>query len=286
MDEAARDAARPRPAAARRCVPLLGAAVCVVLLSAWSLLPDYQLKELVKHGTFLMPASDHILTEEEKFKNALTAEGEGKMPGEWCYPGLPKQTKKPWHDLLEVKRAVHERFKKRFPRLPNIKYESRPHVNYYAEWTFLQDLLLNTTAHDTYFEWGSGKSSMVMPRVFNKLFSVENNPKYCEMSNDLLQPLIASGKFESHCVLTGKVHGFSYPRTEDKDLLRGYGMNYTGAITDIAKSHNLTSFDFIFIDGRWRACCAARAYPYLREDSVLLIHDYVNRKWHHKSVSE
>eukprot|EP01068_Selenidium_serpulae_P016536 Selendium_serpulae@DN6306_c1_g1_i3.p1 len=59
-------------------------------------------------------------------------------------------------------------------------------------------------------------------------------------------------------------------------------MNYTGAITDIAKSHNLTSFDFIFIDGRWRACCAARAYPYLREDSVLLIHDYVNRKWHHK----
>eukprot|EP01068_Selenidium_serpulae_P016538 Selendium_serpulae@DN6306_c1_g1_i5.p1 len=128
-----------------------------------------------------------------------------------------------------------------------------PFVNYDSEWTFLQDLLLNTTAHDTYFEWGSGKSSMIMPRVFNKLFSVENDPKYCEMSNGLLQPLIASGKFESHCIPTGDVGSYSVPLATDKDLLRGYGMRYSSAITDIAKSHNLTSFDFIFIDGRWRA---------------------------------
>jgi hypothetical protein len=38
-------------------------------------------------------------------------------------------------------------------------------------------------------------------------------------------------------------------------------------------------YDFVLIDGRFRASCAFAAYPFVGDDALIAVHDYVNRHW-------
>lgn len=107
------------------------------------------------------------------------------------------------------------------------------------------------------FEYGSGRSTIWFAKRIRSLVSVEHNPKWYALVKDEL---------EKECL--SNVDLVLCEREEDKEP-EGADSKYVSVINQFSNG----SFDFILVDGVYRAECCASALPKLKPDGMLIIDD-------------
>ena len=113
-----------------------------------------------------------------------------------------------------------------------------------------------------YFEFGSGGSTNIASIYKLKTYSVESDKNWHEN-------LKRNGILANYITIDLKGNSFGYPGnntnvTDWKKYIQAYKKEYNA--------------DIIFIDGRFRVACALDIYSKIRDDTLILIHDYVSRK--------
>ncbi len=107
------------------------------------------------------------------------------------------------------------------------------------------------------FEFGSGRSTIWFAKRIRSLVSVEHNPKWYQRVKD---ELIKKRLTNVDLVLC--------EREEDKEP-EGADSKYVSVINQFVND----SFDFILIDGVYRAECCVSAIPKLKPEGMLIIDD-------------
>ena len=116
-----------------------------------------------------------------------------------------------------------------------------------------------------YFEFGSGGSTNLASYYKVKTYSVESDAKWHEKLKN-------NGIIANYITIDLKVNGLGYPGNETnikdwKKYIQAYKIEYNA--------------DIILIDGRFRVACALDIFPKIRNDTIVLIHDYGPRKQYH-----
>ena len=119
----------------------------------------------------------------------------------------------------------------------------------------------------TYFEFGSGGSTNVASYYKLNVYSVESDKLW---HNKLKESNINATYLTID--LKTEVNGWGFPgkntSVEDwKKYFQAYQSKYNA--------------DIIFIDGRFRVICGLDIFQKIRNDTLVLIHDYNNRKIYH-----
>lgn len=117
---------------------------------------------------------------------------------------------------------------------------------------------------DIMMEWGSGGSTNYFPQFVKKYYSIEHDEKWFNEVNQDLSPNV-----EYHFV------SLNSPLTDptQKHQIQTY--------VDFIDTLGIEKFDKVLIDGRGRGWCAEKVLPYLKEDSIVFIHDYWARPQYH-----
>ena len=117
---------------------------------------------------------------------------------------------------------------------------------------------------DIMMEWGSGGSTNYFPQFVEKYYSIEHDKTWFdEIKNDI--PSNVNYNF------VGLDSNLTDPT--QKDQIKSY--------LDFVDTFNVEKFDKVLIDGRGRGWCASKILPYLKEDSIVFIHDYWLRSQYH-----
>lgn len=119
-----------------------------------------------------------------------------------------------------------------------------------------------------YFEWGSGGSTDTYGRLTTgTVVSIENFKDWCDKVGAL--PFVKCRQKTLHklhykCINPYPTVPFGFPKDE-----KHYGDfdEYINAIEEYP------DFDVVLVDGRWRVACAMRALDYIRDDTVVFLHD-------------
>tara|TARA_B100001989_G_C24419151_1_gene403116 strand:+ start:265 stop:822 length:558 start_codon:yes stop_codon:yes gene_type:complete len=114
----------------------------------------------------------------------------------------------------------------------------------------------------TYFEWGSGFTTVTADKIGAKVTSIEGSKDWY---NKMIKKKF-SNRTNLFYVDIGETGSFSNPKDPTKSH------NYITSIKD--------KQDIILVDGRWRVACAIRAFPFISENGRLMIHDF-HRKYYH-----
>ena len=114
----------------------------------------------------------------------------------------------------------------------------------------------------TMMEWGSGGSTLYFSKKVKNYISVENNYQWY---TDIKQQV--PDNVELHYIQT-------LPRPEIYN--QSEYVHYKEYV-DVVDRLN-TIFDVVLIDGRARRICALKILPYLKSDSIVIIHDWCMRK--------
>lgn len=118
---------------------------------------------------------------------------------------------------------------------------------------------------DIMLEWGSGGSTNYFPQFVKEYYSIEHDPTwYGEISKEIPSNVVSFN-------LIPVDHSLTDPT--QKYQIQNY-INYVDKL-DVKK------FDKVLIDGRGRGWCAEKIVPYLKEDSIVFIHDYWQRPRYH-----
>jgi len=145
----------------------------------------------------------------------------------------------------------------------------------------------------TYLEWGSGGSTQLAPYLVSGIaVSIEHNMEWCRI---MLEEniMVATARAESllfyHCVNTHvELQKWGLPAQElsDEELV-GMATLYlnegTKALLHLRDFTDTATFDFVLIDGRFRVACALHLMinGMLNPESLVMIHDFSNRKKYH-----
>jgi hypothetical protein len=114
-------------------------------------------------------------------------------------------------------------------------------------------------------EWGSGGSTVEFSPKVKEYYSVEHNWEwYNTVKNAVPQNVTLFYK-------EAKPLPEDYSQAEYKH----YG-DYLDVVYQIGKK-----FDVVLIDGRARRLCALKVIPYLKPDSIVIIHDWCLRPMYH-----
>jgi len=140
-----------------------------------------------------------------------------------------------------------------------------------TEQTFLKTFIKSDS---TYFEWGSGGSTDTFGRLTTgKIVSVENYQPWCDKVAEL--PFVkCRQKFKSmdyKCIVPYPTQNAGYPVD---DTHNGEFDEYIEAIKDYP------DFDIVLVDGRWRVACALFALDYIKDETVVFIHDFGRKEYH------
>ena len=116
-----------------------------------------------------------------------------------------------------------------------------------------------------YFEFGSGGSTNIASYYNVKTFSVESDVKWHKKLKD-------NRINAKYITIDLKSENYGYPgkntKIEDwKEYIQSYKKEYNA--------------DIILIDGRFRIACGLDIFNKIRNDTIVLIHDYINRKYYH-----
>lgn len=124
--------------------------------------------------------------------------------------------------------------------------------------------------HHTFFEWGSGGSTLYFPYFVKEYYSVEHFRHW---------ERLVKHKLKEHPDIKKKVELYYIPNDlpyEYTDKIERY------VFESYIKSIGLPGhkrYDIILVDGenRTRGYCAEEALSYMDKDSILFIHDYYKR---------
>lgn len=133
---------------------------------------------------------------------------------------------------------------------------------------------------NTYLEWGSGGSTQNFPEyVSGRAVSIEHDKAWCARMRDVLR-----GKkgvpVEMRCVPVARGTmgwGINSPFEEGDYLVF---RSYVDEIDRLGQQN----WDFILIDGRARVDVAIKALSYLRNDSLVVLHDTWRTRWKYGAV--
>jgi hypothetical protein len=121
-------------------------------------------------------------------------------------------------------------------------------------------------------EWGAGFSTLKFPQCAGRdalWFSVEHDRDWFIKINGMNR--------NPNCFIT-HVSANHFPWTDP---------NGDGALSDlydyIEYPHRFAPFDFILVDGRARKECLVRAFDWIKENGVVLLHDS-ERKYYHGAL--
>ncbi len=121
----------------------------------------------------------------------------------------------------------------------------------------------------TYLEWGSGGSTYHFPQYVSKrVVSIEHDKKWCEKVKGEVAGT-TKVPVEMRCVEVAR--GTDGWGTRDPFEEGNYKV-FRAYIDEIDKL-GAKNWDFILIDGRARVDAAIKALSYLRDDSILVLHD-------------
>ena len=125
-----------------------------------------------------------------------------------------------------------------------------------------------------YLEWGSGGSTLNFASMVSDVFSIEHNCEWAEyLTNVMKQSEKDYRNVQTICIPIERG-------------TRGWGTisafehgNYYQfkPYVDAVETLGIRKFDAVLIDGRARLACALKVLPYLKEDSVVFIHDFYTR---------
>ena len=166
---------------------------------------------------------------------------------------LYQEKNRPYLELINKKRT----FEQRLPLSNDITCQ--PHLTEYELGAFLSLL----TTETTYFETGSGCSSIIAKKYAKKSYAVEGCKKWYDkgVENGLKDNLIFRD-------LKPDNPDWSYPGSsstlEDwKNYFQAYDKSYKA--------------DVIMIDGRFKIATAMDIFDKIEEDTIVLIHEYPDR---------
>lgn len=165
------------------------------------------------------------------------------------------ESKSPYLKDINKKRT----FENRYP-LPK-EINCYQHLRFYS----LMDLIAFTsflTKDTTFFEFGSGCSSVIAKYYSKKSYAVEGDKIWYEigLKNNLKENIL----FKNIKPIKGKEF-WSTPGNESnledwKNYFQAYKTEYNA--------------DVIFIDGRFRVACALDIFNKIRNDTIILIHEF------------
>lgn len=156
-----------------------------------------------------------------------------------------------------------------------------------------------TEGEARYLEWGGGGSTSAFGTKAKLVHTVEHAPQWCEIIKqwDEMRCLTEQSKWQlfchdSHMPLkkwgypedgTGdKWHSTKPKSQKEKKTDRNFAENmrrYVQAPGRDQFTENTHYYDVVLIDGRLRSACAYSVLPYLRENSVILWHDFGKNAW-------
>ena len=116
-----------------------------------------------------------------------------------------------------------------------------------------------------YFEFGAGGSTNVESFYKMEIYSVESDARWHKLLKD-------NNITANYITVDLKVRYLGFPGKETnvedwKKYIQAYKKEYNA--------------DIILIDGRFRVACGLDIFNKIRNDTVVLIHDYTNRKEYH-----
>ena len=119
--------------------------------------------------------------------------------------------------------------------------------------------------NNIYFEFGAGGSTNIASFYKVKSYSVESDSNWHKLLKD-------NNITANYITIDLNPGTFGYPgnntKTEDiKQYIQAYKKEYNA--------------DIILIDGRFRVACALDIFDKIRNDTMVLIHDYTQRKEYH-----
>ena len=134
-----------------------------------------------------------------------------------------------------------------------------------------KELILKHLSKDkVMLEWGSGGSTIEFSPQVKKYYSVEHNLEWAEKIKNEIK--------------INRLGNISYNFVQQNEIRpdgTGQSMYYQFKdYIDIVDTFN-TKFDIVLIDGRARRLCAKKIIPYLNEDAIVIIHDWVLRDVYH-----
>ena len=118
--------------------------------------------------------------------------------------------------------------------------------------------------NNIYFEFGSGGSTNLASYYKIKTFSVESDVKW---HNKLKK----AGIIANYITVDLKVSSIGYP---------GKGTNLNDWKKYIQAYKSEYNANIILIDGRFRVACALDIFSKIKEDTIILIHDYKRKQYH------
>jgi hypothetical protein len=155
------------------------------------------------------------------------------------------------------------------------------------EFEFIVKLMANARPQ-TYLEWGCGASTSFYPLLASgDVYAIDGYPPWCKQVSEepRVQCMVKEGRLKFVCppLLGGNGSqvqmgglGMIPITTPEKDVLSAMQI-YVEAIDTLG----VTTLDVALVDGRFRLQCAIKLLPYLKPDSVLLMHDFFLRSKYH-----
>jgi hypothetical protein len=131
----------------------------------------------------------------------------------------------------------------------------------------LEKLAVRTGGRLAYLEYGSGGSTTVFTKFANVAVSIEHDSAWCAS----VRKLLAQAKLK-HVIQLCVPKGVGSAPTAGWDGDYGQYRNYIDAVDQPGLP---STYDFVYVDGRARVAAALKVLPYLRNDSIVVLHDAV-----------
>ncbi|CEM29827.1 unnamed protein product [Vitrella brassicaformis CCMP3155] len=128
-------------------------------------------------------------------------------------------------------------------------------------------------------EWGSGGSTfLISPRV-QTLYSIEASAGWCDgMQQNAGEAMKVLRRAEKLFFLCANRYAptkrLSYPTDKPSEAVKAFRGPYIEVMDTLANLRNVTYYDLVLIDGRYRLACLMYALKYTDSKSKLLVHDF------------
>mmetsp|Transcript_33380 Transcript_33380/g.51916 ORF Transcript_33380/g.51916 Transcript_33380/m.51916 type:complete len:327 (-) Transcript_33380:267-1247(-) len=121
------------------------------------------------------------------------------------------------------------------------------------------------------WEWGSGTSTLYYSQCVRNWTSIEHHHGWCKEMQSVVPPNV-----EVRCVGIEPEATETFGNPGKWDGSKKEFKSYVNSIH--AMGDCMDCIDVLIVDGRARKDCAIEALPYLREDSVVFVHDWVQSR--------